>query len=76
MDRGVSMFRELNQSTNHASIPSVGIRVMIWKILQNQNDIPEMDMLAVACFLQKIDEKKVRRIEVWQSFSIDPGMWM
>lgn len=63
MDRGVRMLRELNQSTNHASIPSVGIRVMIWKILQNQNDIPEMDMLAVAFFLQRLEEK-VEGIEV------------
>ena len=38
----------LYQSTNHASIPSAGINVRIWKILQNQKDMPENDMLAVA----------------------------
>jgi len=31
-------------------MPSVGIKVMIWKILQNQKESPENDILAVGCY--------------------------
>lgn len=47
IDRGVKRLRLLNQSTNQASMPSVGMRVTIWKILQNMNMMPEKDMMAV-----------------------------
>jgi hypothetical protein len=47
MERGVRRDRVLYQSTNQASMPSVGIRVRTWKMRQNQKDRPEMDMVAV-----------------------------
>jgi hypothetical protein len=47
MERGVRSARELYQSTNQASMPSVGMRVRIWKMRQNQKDRPEMDMIAI-----------------------------
>lgn len=47
MDVGVRSRRELYQSTNQASIPSVGTRVTNWKMRQKMKDKPAKDMMAV-----------------------------
>jgi hypothetical protein len=47
MDLGVKRLRLLYQSTNQASMPSVGMRVMISKMRQKMKHRPEKDMSAV-----------------------------
>lgn len=59
IERGVRRLRLLNQSTNQASMPRVGMRVMIWKTLQNMKLRPEMDMMADGGWLLSGDDREM-----------------
>jgi hypothetical protein len=73
IDVGVRRPRLLYQSTNQASMPRHGIKVMIWKTRQKMKDSPENDMMAVGRIAKVLREK---RCLLWSSCQLNHGRLM